>query len=237
VSKAVLGCHEVLNTLGRSNSVTLMWIPGHSDFTGNAKADELAKLGSEAAYIGPEPALGMAHGEAKKSITEWCYQEHSDLWLRTTRLAHSKEFIRGPSKNRTNNLLPLSRLHLSAVTALYTGHYHLRTHMHRIGLAEDAECRWCMEEEEPLANSTPGLPYLNGRMYAQETWTASHPEQLFGSSGSRVFWMSFNLCVSHNRLAVAVEGRICPLTLHNYQLTIFSTFVSRKSASLFSVLF
>jgi len=70
VSKAVLGCHDVLNTLGKSNRVTLMWIPGHSDFTGNAKADELAKLGLEAAYIGPEPALGMAHGEAKKIITE-----------------------------------------------------------------------------------------------------------------------------------------------------------------------
>jgi len=52
VSKAVLGCHEVLKTLGKSNSVTLMWIPGHSDFTWKAKADELAKLGSEAAYIG-----------------------------------------------------------------------------------------------------------------------------------------------------------------------------------------
>jgi len=56
-------------------------------------------------------------------------------------------------------------------------------------------------------------------MYAQETWTTSHPEQSFGSSESRVFWMSFNLCVSHNRPAVAVEGRICPLTVHNYQLT------------------
>jgi len=44
----LLGCPEVpevLNTLGKSNSVTLMCIPGHSDFTGNAKADELAKLG------------------------------------------------------------------------------------------------------------------------------------------------------------------------------------------------
>jgi len=69
VLKAVLNCHEVLNTLEKSNIVTLMWIPEHSDFTGNAKADELAKLGSEAAYIRPE--LGMAHGEAKKSITEW----------------------------------------------------------------------------------------------------------------------------------------------------------------------
>jgi len=122
VSKAVLGCHEVLNTLGKSNSVTLMWILGHSDFTGNAKGDELAKMGSKAAYIGPEPALG----EAKKIITLWCYQEHSDLWLRTTGLAHSKEFIRGPSKNRTNSLLQLRRPHLRAVTALYTGHCQLR---------------------------------------------------------------------------------------------------------------
>jgi len=105
-----------------------MWIPGHSDFTGNAKADELAKL---ATYIAPDPALGMAHGEAKKSITEWCYQEHSDLWLRTTTgLAHSKDFIREHSKNRTNNLLQLSRPHLRAVTALYTGHCHLRADMH-----------------------------------------------------------------------------------------------------------
>jgi len=92
-----------------------MWIPSHSDFTGNAKTDELAKLGSEAAYIDSEPTLGVS----KKIITEWCYQEHSDLWLRTTGLAHSKEFIRGPSKNRTNNLLQLSRPHLRAVTALY----------------------------------------------------------------------------------------------------------------------
>jgi len=43
-----------------------MWFPGHSDFTGNAKANELAKLGSEAAYIGPAPQLNMALGEAKK---------------------------------------------------------------------------------------------------------------------------------------------------------------------------
>jgi len=129
VSKAVLCCREVLNTLGKSNSVTLMCISGHSDFTGNAKAHELAKLGSEAAYIGTEPTLGMAHGEAKKIITEWCYQEHSDLWLRTTGLAYSKEFIRGPSRNRSNSLLQLSRPHLKAVTALYTGHCQLRAHM------------------------------------------------------------------------------------------------------------
>jgi len=151
VSKAVLGCHKVLNTLGKFNSVTLMWIPDHSDFTGNAKADELAKLGSEAVYIGTEPALGMAHGKAKKSITEWCYQEYSDLWLRTTGLVHCKEFIKGPSKNRTNNLLQLSRRHLRTVTALNIGHCQQGVHMHRIGL----ECPWCMEDDKSAAHLLP----------------------------------------------------------------------------------
>jgi len=115
-------------------------------FTGNAKPDELAKLGSDAAYIGPEPAVDMAPGEAKKIITEWCYQEHSDLWLRTTRLAHSNEFIRRPSKNRTNNLLQLSRPHLRA-----------KAHMHRIGLAES---RWCMEDDESVAHLLCRCPTL-----------------------------------------------------------------------------
>jgi len=34
---------------------------------------------------------------------------------------------------------------------------------------------------------TPGSSYLDERMYAQEIWTTSHPEQLFDSSGSQVF--------------------------------------------------
>jgi len=106
----------------------------------------------------------MAHGEAKKSITEWCYQEHSDLWLRTTRLAHSKEFIKEPSMNRTNNLLQLSRPHLRAVTVLYTGHCQLRAHMHRMGLAKDAECRWCMEDDDGRADVRLGdLDNLSSR--------------------------------------------------------------------------
>lgn len=48
VPKTVLGCHEVFNAIGESFSVTLMWIPGHTYLTGNAKADNLAKLGSDA---------------------------------------------------------------------------------------------------------------------------------------------------------------------------------------------
>ncbi|KAJ8910517.1 hypothetical protein NQ315_012814, partial [Exocentrus adspersus] len=42
----------------------------------------------------------------------------------------------------------LSRTNLRALVGLYTGHCRLRHHMHRIGLAEDAECRLCMEDDE-----------------------------------------------------------------------------------------
>jgi len=66
VSKALLGCHEVLNTLGD-------WISGHSDFIEIAKADEFTKLFLEAAFIVPEPPRSLAHGEAKRRVVTPTY--------------------------------------------------------------------------------------------------------------------------------------------------------------------
>lgn len=46
-SKLVRECLCRLNELGTSNSVTLVWVPGHSDVYGNEIADILAKQGSD----------------------------------------------------------------------------------------------------------------------------------------------------------------------------------------------
>ncbi|KAJ8911718.1 hypothetical protein NQ315_013180 [Exocentrus adspersus] len=51
-------------------------------------------------------------------------------------------------ESKKQKLLELSRINLRALVGLYTGHYRLRHHMHRIGLEEDAECRLCMEDDE-----------------------------------------------------------------------------------------
>ncbi|KAJ8965327.1 hypothetical protein NQ317_002389 [Molorchus minor] len=57
-STLVWECQKELENLGDHNTVTLLWVPGHSEIQGNEKADELAKKKeSSTPFIGPEPAL------------------------------------------------------------------------------------------------------------------------------------------------------------------------------------
>jgi hypothetical protein len=49
-----------------------------------------------------------------------------------------------------DNLLEFDRLHLRTLVGIYTGHSGVRHHMHRIGLAENAECRLCLEDDETM---------------------------------------------------------------------------------------
>jgi hypothetical protein len=43
-------------------------VPGHEGIFGNETADQLAKMGSEHPFIGPEPACGISFGVAKKVV-------------------------------------------------------------------------------------------------------------------------------------------------------------------------
>ncbi|KAJ8921285.1 hypothetical protein NQ315_013758, partial [Exocentrus adspersus] len=89
----------------------------------NEVAYYLARRGAASELIGTEPVLGRTLSfEGIDAIT---------------------------LKARSKTLLELSRINLQALVELYTRHCcHLRHDMHRIGLAEDAECQLCMEDDE-----------------------------------------------------------------------------------------
>lgn len=69
--------------LWETNSVTLMWILGHFDFTGNSRADELAKVAPEEAFTSQEPMVCLAHRKARNIISRWCNEEYTGSWLKT----------------------------------------------------------------------------------------------------------------------------------------------------------
>jgi ribonuclease HI len=58
-SKLIWNCHQSLVKLDKHNRVQLIWVPGHEGIEGNGTADQLAKLGSECPFVGPEPACGI----------------------------------------------------------------------------------------------------------------------------------------------------------------------------------
>ena len=45
-NEIIRDCHVTLNNLGKTNNVTINWIPGHKGYEGNEIADKLAKLGA-----------------------------------------------------------------------------------------------------------------------------------------------------------------------------------------------
>ncbi|KAJ8910602.1 hypothetical protein NQ315_003972 [Exocentrus adspersus] len=147
-SKVVWNCQQTLSRVGRTNRLTLVWIPGHVGLKGNEAADSLARRGATLEFIGPEPVLGLSYSTARSVIRTWAEGDTLEYWRGLPGLTHSKRFIPSSSKTRSKKLLELSRINLRALVGLYTGHCRLRHHMHRIGLAEDAECRLCMEDDE-----------------------------------------------------------------------------------------
>lgn len=147
-SKAIWSCKEALGSLGGKNKISLIWIPSHTGYEGNEEADNLAKAGAEYNPVGPEPVLGIAYNTAKHTIVIREKEKSKRYWERLPGLNHSKAFIPDMTKKVTDTIRELGRKHLKALMGMYTGHCRLRHHMYRIGLAESAECRLCMEEDE-----------------------------------------------------------------------------------------
>ena len=85
-SKIVRECKTSLNSVGRLNSLNLVWVPGHNGITGNEISDELARQGSEEAFSGPEPTLGLPASLVRASIDDWVFNEHNRRWHSSPRM-------------------------------------------------------------------------------------------------------------------------------------------------------
>jgi hypothetical protein len=145
-------------------------VPGHEGIAGNETADQLAKVGAEHPFIGPEPASGISIGVARKAIRDWTIANHKKYWRSLTGLRQAKRAIQGPSAERAKELLNLNRNQLRWVVGLLTGHCHLNGHLFKLGLSNSPNCDRCQRENETATHilcECEALAYLRFRHLGQ----------------------------------------------------------------------
>ena len=168
-SKLLWNCMCLLNELSRDNKVQLVWVPGHSNISGNEKADELARKGSDTKFIGPEPFFGFSISEVKIGRT-WLNDKLEDYWTHVPKLRHSKLFIKGFDIKFSKEFLALSKKQARILTMFLTGHGVFNKHLKRLGLVQDERCRKCgdiYETAEHLLCECVALTRTRNRIFGK----------------------------------------------------------------------
>ena len=142
-SVSILECIKLLNRMSAVELVTLLWIPAHSGFRGNAIADNLAKQGSSSAFTGPEPCLALPVSWFKIRNDQWAKKQHLDYWTTLPTCRDTKLYIQEPSDNIADYLFNLSKSHLRILVRGLTGHCRFNHHMFKLGISNECICPMC----------------------------------------------------------------------------------------------
>jgi ribonuclease HI len=148
-SRLTLECRELIQRLAESNSVNLLWVPGHSGVNGNENADKLAREGSSEIPVAPIPVIPLSKSWFKSNLTKWCSITHSFLWKRVQTCKQAKQIIVEPLCNsETKRLRSLKKSELRCLVGVLTGHFYFNKHLNNMGLAPNPICERCGEYED-----------------------------------------------------------------------------------------
>ena len=163
-SLTTLQAVSLLNRLGASNDLHLKWIPAHSNFAGNERADTLAKMGSKGDSLElltpPTPQVIW-----KTNIHNNSLKEMEVKWS-SVAPCHFKRMWR---KKFAHGLANLNRKDLRIATQILTGHAAVNYHLHKYkpNLISKT-CPFCNVEDETINHfigKCPQWAVLRGRFF------------------------------------------------------------------------
>jgi hypothetical protein len=165
-SRLVLECRELIQRLAESNSVDLVWVPGHSGINGNEKADELAREGSSQIPIAPIPVIPLAKSWFKTNVKNWSRKTHSTLWNKITTCKQAKQIIVEPlCDSESKRLRSLDKSELRCLVGVLTGHFYFNKHLNKMGLTPNSICERCGEYEDTAFHLICTCPRLAQRRF------------------------------------------------------------------------
>jgi ribonuclease HI len=171
-------CVRKLNMAGRNNDITVSWVPGHSDNTGNDRADDLANRGTEIDEITMNtPIPGSLRRIKYKNLAIKLFK---DLWNNQRGLKHSKLMME-PFKKGKIDLTKLKRRDLRVIIGILTGQSCLNKFLNRIGKVDSSMCRYCMEEEEDMKHllmECPAFMRIRRNLLESENLTGNQLKEI-----------------------------------------------------------
>lgn len=141
-SKLVLSCFEALQALNTNRNVTLFWVPGHRDITGNKVEDALAREGAQLSVLNAErvsPPINATY----KNISNTMFTHAERRWARLGSCKITKVMWGTYKRNNTKRLLTLNRSRCSLAVSIYTGHCLTQQHAFRMGRVQSDLCSRC----------------------------------------------------------------------------------------------
>ena len=156
-SRAVASASEELNRLaGITRSATICWIAAHKGYTGNERADTMAKEGSTKNQI--DIQVGRSPATIRVDIAAQTQRDWTTAWTNYEGAVHTKQFYSAPCPRKAKYVYNLARLELGRFIRLITGHNNLNYFQHRLGLQESSSCRFCNTATETYRHLVTECP-------------------------------------------------------------------------------
>ena len=122
VSKTVTECRSTLLETRKSHIISIEWVKGHADVTGNELADSLAKTGFEMIGVTCEPVVPVPPSEIKQRSKHKFTNAWQRHWISTSDYLKTKMFIPQVRVMNIREMVNETKSQLNLIVQVCTGH-------------------------------------------------------------------------------------------------------------------